>query len=39
LDINPEAYLEDVITRVNTETAIEKLTPWAWAAENGTQPS
>jgi transposase len=39
LDINPEAYLEDVITRVNTETAIEKLTPWAWAAENGTQRS
>ncbi|MFT5286546.1 MAG: hypothetical protein ACI8TQ_002715 [Planctomycetota bacterium] len=37
--MNPEAYLEDVITRVNTETAIEKLTPWAWAAKNGIQPS
>jgi hypothetical protein len=39
LDVNPEAFLEDVITRVNTEIAIEELTPWAWAADNGTQLS
>ena len=39
LDINPEAYLEEVIKRVNTETAIEKLTPLAWAAENAAKAS
>jgi len=39
LDVNPEAYLEDVIVRINTEASIEKLTPWAWAAANATQPS
>jgi len=35
LDINPEAYLVDVIRRIDTTPAskISQLTPWAWAAE------
>lgn len=34
LDINPQDYLEDVLTRVATTSASDAgmLTPWAWAA-------
>ncbi|MFT7620770.1 MAG: transposase [Planctomycetota bacterium] len=34
LDINPQAYLEDVLTKVSTTPTSEAhtLTPWAWAA-------
>lgn len=34
LDINPQAYLEDVLTKVSTTPNSEAhtLTPWAWAA-------
>ena len=35
MDINPEAYLEDVIRKIDTTPASEiaRLTPWAWAEE------
>ena len=34
LGINPQAYLEDVLTKVSTTPSSEAhtLTPWAWAA-------
>lgn len=37
LGITPEVYLEDVLRRVDTTPASEdrRLTPWAWARENG----
>ena len=36
LDVNPEAYLADVLQRIDTTPAsrIADLTPWAWAAED-----
>lgn len=36
LGINPEVYLEDVLSRVDTTPAsdIASLTPWAWAGED-----
>ena len=35
LGLDPEAYLEDVIRRIDTTPAsqIATLTPWAWADE------
>ena len=35
LGVNPEAYLEDVLRRVDTTPASEiaSLTPWAWARD------
>ena len=37
MDIDPEAYLEDVIRKIDTTPAsqIGKLTPWAWAEQRG----
>jgi len=39
LGVHPEAYLEDVLHRVDTTPASEiaRLTPWAWAAERATE--
>ncbi len=36
LEINPEAYLEDLLHKVDTTpaSAIASLTPWAWAEAN-----
>ncbi len=38
LEIHPERYLEDVLERVSNtpQSEVGKLTPWAWAEENGT---
>jgi hypothetical protein len=35
LDINPEAYLSDLLTRLvnnRPNSRLAELTPWAWAA-------
>ncbi len=41
LDIDPEAYLVEVIARVNTTPAsqVATLTPWAWAEEHAKTPA
>lgn len=41
LGVNPEAYIEDVLVRVDTTPASEiaRLTPWAWAAEQAAASS
>jgi len=33
LDINPQEYVEDVLKRLDIETDVAKLTPWAWKQE------
>ena len=40
-DINPEAYIEEVLQRISTTRAadIAELTPWAWAAARRTDCS
>ncbi len=36
MKIDPEAYIKDVLSRLDTTPAkdVAKLTPWAWAGEN-----
>lgn len=33
IDVNPEEYLCDVLSRLHVETDVRKLTPWGWKAE------
>jgi len=38
--VDPQAYVEDVLTRISTTPArrIRDLTPWGWAAARAAEP-